>query len=164
VTGRAEELRRAFDRSFAEPPAAAAAPHVDLLAIRAGETPLALRVAEVTGLVADKAITPVPSAFPELVGVAGFRGAIVPVWRLAPLLGLRADGPPRWMVLVASGSDTFALAFEHLDGHLRVAAAHASREVLRHEGRSLAMVDVRGVIEAVTTRARRAAGTTERER
>ena len=55
LPGGADELRRAFDRSFAEAPGGA--PEADalesLLAIRVGGDPYALRLSEIAGLFAD---------------------------------------------------------------------------------------------------------------
>ena len=53
---RADELRRAFDRSFAVAPIdeQTTAAAENLLAIRVGPHPYVLRLAEVSGLFADK--------------------------------------------------------------------------------------------------------------
>jgi chemotaxis signal transduction protein len=62
----------------------------------------------------------VPGPLPELLGIVGLRGAIVPVYDLRLLLGHTPAGPPRWLVLAAGGQ--VALAFDHLEGHIVVAA------------------------------------------
>jgi purine-binding chemotaxis protein CheW len=77
-----------------------------------------VRLDELGGLFVDRPITPLPSPVPQLLGVAGFRGAVVPVYDLAALLGHRRAGSPRWMVLT-SGADAVALAFDSVAGHLR---------------------------------------------
>lgn len=115
----AARLREAFDRSFAvarppDPPASD-----NLLAIRIGAEPYALRLSQIAGLFADRKITPLPGSGPALLGIAGFRGAIVPVYDLAALLGHRADETVRWLAMAAGGPVAFAFAV--LDGHLRVA-------------------------------------------
>lgn len=127
---RVEELRRAFDRAFADPPATAVTRFEELLAIGLGDAPFALRLREVAGLFADKPITRVPSPIPELLGIAGFRGVAVPVYDLRALLGLGSAERPRWTLLVtAKGATapgpTVALAFERFDGLLRVAPGEA---------------------------------------
>lgn len=143
LAGRVEMLREAFDRSFAQPPVLEAARTEDLLAIRVAGNPYALRVAEIAGLFADKAVVPVPSAVPELLGVSGLRGAIVPVYDLAVLLGYPAQAAPRWLVLARS-REPVALAFDAMEAQLAVspqdvifevgdAGAHA-RGSLRAEG------------------------------
>ncbi len=118
LSNRAAELRLAFDRSFAAPPQADAAPQEDLLGIRLSGQCYAIRLSEITGLFADKAITRVPSEVPTLLGIAGFRGAILPVYGLDALLGHAVADAPRWLV-VASGA-SIAFAFEGFDGHLRI--------------------------------------------
>jgi len=44
-------------------------------------------MAEVSGLFADKKVTRLPSPVSELSGIAGLRGAVLPVYDLAMLLG-----------------------------------------------------------------------------
>jgi len=87
VIERSTELRRAFDRSFSEAPVTRATELDDLLDIRVGLDPYAIHLDQVTGVFADKPVTPLPGSFPELLGIAGFRGAIVPVYDLRTLLG-----------------------------------------------------------------------------
>ncbi|MGI5242552.1 chemotaxis protein CheW [Dactylosporangium sp. CA-139066] len=127
LQARLAALRTDFDRSFADPPRAEVAGHDDLLAIRAGGVRYALRLPQAAGLFPDRPVTRLPGPLPALLGVAGFRGAIVPVYDLAAVLGTRgtaagssASGTvARWLVL-AAGNPPVALAFEALDGHLRV--------------------------------------------
>src|SRR5690606_6356088 len=102
VTARAAELRRDFDAGFAQPPPAPAPPPLDLLAIRVADQHRALRLDEVARLVVDLRVTPLPSVHPELLGLAAPRGTAVPVFDLRLLLGLPAEGPLRWAVLVRS--------------------------------------------------------------
>lgn len=120
LTERAAELRSAFDRAFAAPLRADAAVKQDLLAIRVGPEPFALRLAEVTGLYADRKITRVPGGKSELLGIAGFRGATVPVYSLRILLGFSAAPASRWLVIAVAAP--VALAFDAFEGHLRAAA------------------------------------------
>jgi chemotaxis signal transduction protein len=116
---RAEELRREFDRSFAEPVRTEAAREADFLAVRIGAEACALRLSEITGLHADRKITRVPGGDAALLGIAGFRGTILPVYSLRALLGRPAADMPRWLV-VAAGAP-IALGFEGFQGHLRIA-------------------------------------------
>jgi len=116
---RAAELRAAFDRTFAEPARLDESVSEDLLAVHAGSEAYAIRLTEIGGVFADKKITPVPGRASSFIGVAGFRGAIVPVHSLSSLLGHAADGTPRWLMLAASLPVAFA--FDQFDGHLRVA-------------------------------------------
>jgi purine-binding chemotaxis protein CheW len=120
VADRVTQLRTGFDRSFAEPPLGYDVDFCELLAIRAGRRPYVLRLSQTSGLHSGRPVTPLPSPVPALLGVAGFSGAVVPVYDLGAVLGHPVDGMPRWMV-VAAGTPTLALAFHHLDGHLRVA-------------------------------------------
>ena len=123
ATARAADMRLAFDRAFADPARLDTATTESLLAIRIGTQPCAIRLSEITGVFADKTITRVPGSGTALLGIAGFRGAIVPVYGLRTLLGQSGDPPgsgtPRWLVIAAAAS--VALAFDAFDGQLRVA-------------------------------------------
>ena len=161
MTSRAETLRRDFDRSFAEPPAPEAVKPVALLTLHLAGEPFALRLREVSGLFADKAVTPVPSELRELVGVAGFRGGVVPVYDLRALLGLSTAEKPRWLVLATTESGKpLALAFEQFDGHVRVdpgaiAAGEGDlREVVRTDGVTRPIIDIGSLLASIAKRAR----------
>jgi len=121
IAQRAAELRHEFDRSFAEPPSAAASADHDLLGVRLDEQQFALRLSDIAGLFVDKKITPVPGAGGFLLGIAGFRGVIAPVYDLQRLLGCPAVRDPRWLVIAASASVGFA--FAGFEGQLRVSAS-----------------------------------------
>jgi chemotaxis signal transduction protein len=121
VTNRIDRLREDFDTSFAQPVRRHDGEQVELLAIRAGGSPYALRLSQTQGLHQDRPITSLPSPQPALLGLAGFAGTVVPVYDLAALLGHPVAGRPRWLVLTA-GAPPLAFAFHDLDGHLRVEA------------------------------------------
>jgi purine-binding chemotaxis protein CheW len=118
TSSRVAELRRDFDDSFAAPPAADMAAKVSLLAIRLAGKGFAIRLAEIAGLFADKKITRVPGASASMLGIAGFRGAIVPVYDLQCLLGEPAAKAARWLVHAAAAPVAFA--FDVFEGQLRV--------------------------------------------
>src|SRR5688572_94281 len=119
LSATAGELRSAFDRSFAESIAASPPPQLDMLAIRVAEHRYALRLSEVLAVHADRRLVPVPSALPELLGLAGLRGVVVPVYDLRRLLGYAAGVAPRWLALVRAPAP-FAVAFEQFEAHLRL--------------------------------------------
>jgi chemotaxis signal transduction protein len=122
VAERLAALREDFDRSFAEPARRHDAEFAELLAVRAGGRPYALRLSQAAGLHSDRPVTPLPGPQPALLGVAGFSGATVPVYDLAALLGHPVPERPRWLVL-AAGDPPLALAFHQLDGHFRIDSA-----------------------------------------
>jgi purine-binding chemotaxis protein CheW len=160
---RALELRDSFDASFSQPPRTGGAELEDLLTIRVAEGSWALRLAEVAGIFADKAVTPLPSPVPALLGLAGFRAAIVPVYDLGTLLGRAGEGSPRWLVLTASAP--VALAFDQFDGHLRVSrevtaveqgsepSPRRVREVVRTADLARPIVDIPAVLDAIKRQA-----------
>lgn len=120
--GHAAELQRAFDRSFAEAPRETNVAIFDLLAIEVAGDPYALALSEVAGLSVDRAITPLPTPVPELLGLAGFRATLVPVYDLRALLGYSGRGAPRWIVTLA-GEAPLGLAFDRFEAHARVPLA-----------------------------------------
>jgi chemotaxis signal transduction protein len=122
------EIRHAFDSTFAQPPAPPGAELVGLLAVRASDVGYAVRLSAVAGLFTDRPVTYLPGAPPGLLGVAGFRGAVVAVYHLGALLGHPATGTPRWLVLDA-GSPAVALAFDGVEGLVRVPAQSIARAV-----------------------------------
>ena len=160
---RAAQMQREFDRSFADAPRAATEVPNDLVAIRIGGDPYALRVAEIAGLHVDRSIASVPSQIPELLGIAGFRGSLIPVFDLGALLGYpAATAASRWLAIAAGTS--IAFAFEAFDGHVRVASGEivpcAPREapahvvaIARDGGQVRPIVHLPSLIEAIATRA-----------
>ena len=157
---RAQELRREFDRSFAEPFHAANRDVVDFIAIKLAGDPYAIRMADISGLFAGVKITPVPSPLSELRGIAGFRGALTPVYDLAALLGY----PPshaRWVALANGGALGFA--FDAFEGHFRIEpsaiAAHENglasrhvREIARQADAGWPIIDIPSVVAAIRKR------------
>jgi chemotaxis signal transduction protein len=136
ITKRAAQLRLEFDATFAEPVRLDTTLKEDLLAVRVDTQAFAIRLSEITGLFADKKVTPVPGGHPALRGVAGFRGAIVPVFDLQTLLGHGNAQAPRWLVVAAAAP--VALAFEVFEGQLRVARDAILPQASRREARSYA--------------------------
>jgi len=114
------ELRRVFDEGFMEAVAGTRAQFDDLLAIRVRGDPYAIRLADIDGLFVERRIVPLPTPVPALLGLAGFRGQMVPVYELGQLLAYAASlEPPRWL-LMAKAREPFALAFDAFDAQLHV--------------------------------------------
>ena len=161
VAGRASELRHEFDRSFAEPRFTGNSAIEDFLAIRLGAQDLAIRLSEIAGLFADKKSTPVPGGGAALLGIAGFRRSIVPVYDLRKLMGIPGSAVTRWIVIVAAAP--VALAFEAFEGQLRVsldavAAEHAQTKAHTHtqgfvqsEKMLRPIIDLRSVLDVIKT-------------
>ncbi len=124
---KAAQLRQAFDRTFALPPSQASPEVEDLLTIRVAGDPYAIRLLDIAGIVTGRRVVSVPAVTPDLLGLAGIRGGIVPVFGLSSILGYGPDpGSPRWMILCGS-EEPIALAFSDFEGYLRLpmSALHA---------------------------------------
>jgi purine-binding chemotaxis protein CheW len=127
MSGRLGDLRREFDEAFATPAAVETAPRADVLAVIVAGDPYALRVRDITSLSAWRPIVPLPSSRTDLLGLVGLRGAIVPVYSLALVLGYPAAGESsRWLV-TCGRPPTLAFAFEEFQGYRRVPPTAISR-------------------------------------
>ena len=157
---RADELKRTFDQGFAQVPALSSKNHINLLAISLAGTPYALELKDIAGLYANKKVTRIPARTPGLLGIAGFRGAILPIYDLAALVGLPASEKVRWFAIVAGAE--LAVAFDTFDGHVSVPAdaivpnesqdgnrRHFSH-LLRSSGGLRAVVNLSSVLHPVT--------------
>jgi chemotaxis signal transduction protein len=118
--------RSAFDRSFAETRGTQAEAMEDLLAIRVGGDPYAVRVLEIASLHVDRRVIALPSRAPTLLGLVGLRGAMAPVYDLRTVLGYPAGPVPRWLLLVRT-PDLVGLAFDLFESHVRATAASIAR-------------------------------------
>jgi len=150
----AGEMRRAFDRTFTEAPSLGHDDVEDVLAIRLNGAPYAMRVRDVASVHADRAIVPVPGPEPALLGLAGIRSVIAPVYDLRLLLGGVGGGAPRWIVR-ARAPQPIALAFDGFDGQHRVARDRIvtgdGGALVREQGgeRMRPIVDMARVLERV---------------
>jgi purine-binding chemotaxis protein CheW len=112
-------MRAEFDHAFVEPLVLQRPERDDLLAIQISGRDYAVRITEIFGLHENRRMVPVPSALPELLGLAAFRGLLAPVYDLALLLGFGALARPRYMLL-SREPHRVALAFDTVTAHLRV--------------------------------------------
>lgn len=119
VAGTAAELRREFDASFASRASAERSVLEDVLAIRIGGDPYALRLSAIAGLYTDLRPVEIPSPVAELLGVVAIRGLLAPAYDLAALLGHPRAPGSRWLIL-ARAPGPVALAFAGFDAHLRL--------------------------------------------
>lgn len=154
---RAMALRNDFDRSFAAPRRAGAVESVDFIAIRVDEAPYAIGLADIAALSASPRMTAIPGQPAALLGLAGFRGAMLPVYGLAALLGHGTAAPVCWLVR----TPLLAFAFSRFEGHLRLQptqivpqqeGASAGRHVsgfLQYENHARPVLDMASLFEAV---------------
>jgi purine-binding chemotaxis protein CheW len=120
IENKAAKLRQAFDLSFALPPPPASQEVEDLLTIRVAGDPYAIRLCDIAGIVTGGKVVAVPAAAIDLLGLAGIRGDIVPVFGLASILGYsQPPESPRWMLLCGA-DESIALAFSDFEGYLRI--------------------------------------------
>jgi chemotaxis signal transduction protein len=147
---KAAELRRVFDRSFAEVAHSETDQSENLLAISVGRAPYALKLTEIAGLFSDKKVIWVPGPVRELLGIAAFRGTMLPVYDLRALLGHPLDRTPRWLAVTAAMP--VALAFDQFDGHAHVNREAIVREVVHAPHFVRPIVHLPSLLEALETR------------
>ncbi|MBI2944201.1 MAG: chemotaxis protein CheW [Candidatus Wallbacteria bacterium] len=197
-TGRAAELRRTFDDSFARPASAAGERLEDFLALGIARQAYAVGLSDVRGLMrirldnglAAPSVEPhspandrylqrnghsqpgessgaaaelrsvvrVPSSRRELLGVCGLRGALVPVFDLAALLGLETDTSSASWCVLAGANHLVGFAFERLEGYVRTqdgsvvpapAASHCVTQLLRHDGGTRSLIALRTLVSSL---------------
>jgi purine-binding chemotaxis protein CheW len=95
------------------------------LAIRVAGDPYGVPLGDVAGLYVDRTVVAIPSKNPALLGVAGFRGTVAPVYDLRALLGYppsedASSARLRWLLLIGGG-EPISVAFEQFETQLRVA-------------------------------------------
>jgi chemotaxis signal transduction protein len=148
--GTAAALRRLFDESFAAPAAATTERLEDLLAIRVGSDPYALRASEIAGLHVGLKIVPVPSPAVQLLGIVGIRGIMAPIYDLAALLRYPPAPNPRWFVF-ARGPRPVGFAFETFESHLQVSQSSLANGNGEDAGTGAPRQHMRGTVRAAGT-------------
>lgn len=175
VSEKVAELRHSFDETWAAPFSEATEELPDsLLSIRVSGDAYAIKVSEIVGLVTGRKIVSVPAPIPELLGLAGIRGTLVPVYSLKAILGYGSDDEqPRWLALCGT-EECFAVAFHEFEGYLRIARGELYpveqndavrthvKEVARGRGAVLAVVSIPLVRESIQERCRRSSVPKER--
>jgi purine-binding chemotaxis protein CheW len=117
------EMRRLFDESFAVALPEQVTAQEPMLAITLEGERFALRMLEIIGLsLSTEKIVPVPSRVPELLGLTGIRGVVVPVFSLARLLGFDSERDPAlWLVFCGERQSPIALALAGMEGQFEAA-------------------------------------------
>jgi chemotaxis signal transduction protein len=104
----------------------------------------------------------IPSPVSELIGIAGVRGGIVPVYSLAALLGHARQDQERWLVLCQL-ENPVVFAFTELEGYIQVPVAQLQvakedrkhdylRQVIRTGERLRPVVSISSLVELISTR------------
>jgi chemotaxis signal transduction protein len=145
ITAKVEELRRVFDQARAAPFSAGVEERTeDLLAIRVSRDAYAIRMSEISGLATGRNIVAFPSPIPELLGVAGIRGTLVPVYSLAMLLGYNAETERTRRLVLCGTKDPVALVFSDFEGYVRVSVT----QLYAAEQKDIARTHVQHVVRA----------------
>lgn len=161
LRSRLEELRQSFDRAFAEQASNRREEALSWLSLRVGRDRHAVRLSDVAALDVRRAVTPLPSAHPELLGIAGVRGAVVAVFDLAALIGAGSGDAP-WLLLAKGAPVAFAFGeFEGVwsapvEDLVRAGAGRDARvaDMVLREGQPVPVIDLAGLVEDLERRRR----------
>ncbi len=159
-----EEMRRLFDESFALAPPERVVEPEPMLAIGLESEHFAVPLRQISGLAMNsEKIVPVPSRTPELLGLTGIRGVVVPVFSLAKLLGFDSERQARWLVVCGERQSPIALAFESMERLFEAsnneifvreeAASHRFVNATVCEGTTLrGLINISALVEHIKTR------------
>ena len=115
-------LRASFDQHFAAPQQIATTGLEKFVIISIGANRFAIRVSEIARIEVNRKVVPLPRSAPALLGLAGIRGKLVPVYSLAVLLGEAPGRTTRWLAL-SSSEEPLGLAFDNLEQFVEVAGS-----------------------------------------
>lgn len=151
-----DDLRNTFDRSFARPREFKTENRENFLAVRVADHPYLIRLSDVVSLHAHRQIVALPSALPELLGIAGFRGVVAAVYDLRVLLGHSGNSALSWLLLVRA-SEPLGFAFDSFERHISVpseaVAKSAQAESVRLDNEEVRpVIHVASVVEALERR------------
>lgn len=163
LEGMARALRADFVRSFASPVVDAVPDTVDLLAIRVAGVSYALRMDDIAEVSAQRRVVPVPTSDKTLLGLAGIRGVVVPVYSLAMVLEHAPSELGSAWFAIHMGKERIALAFDLLERYVRVprASLHAITEaapaehisaIVRLDDAQRAVIDIPSIVRAIEAR------------
>jgi chemotaxis signal transduction protein len=156
LTHRLAELRGNFDREFALPPRSTSVQTIGFLAIRLGAEPYAIRTAELIEVQVAPKLVALPGARREMVGLAGIRGRLVPVYDLAALVSHDEPEAKSWLAICGT-DQPLGLTFDEVLGYIQAApgdlypTAEGERsgghvpEVLRQDGATRMVVSISSI-------------------
>jgi purine-binding chemotaxis protein CheW len=157
-------MRQEFDESFAVAVDSAPLDLEDFLLIRVAGNPYAVRLRDIAGIVGKHVVVPLPTSDRSLLGLAGIRGSIVPVFDFGSLLGYAlSPDTAGWMVL-SGGTDPIALAFREFEGFVQLAVTaicqnesleignEFSTEIARTDSGSRPVININRILAALKVR------------
>jgi chemotaxis signal transduction protein len=162
-------LRQHFDHAFTLPFAEQGAPQVKVLGVGIRGRSFSIALLQLGGVHRRPKITAVPSLVPEMLGVAGIRGVLVPVYDLGALIGLPPRSDSSWIALAQDKS--VGLAFDEFLGHSTMDSriyeqatpdATGLTRIPELEVGSRPIVNVPALIDLIVRRAERSVATKDR--
>ncbi len=135
------ELVRALgeDAAEAERPVPAPVARAELLTFELGDEVYGIDIQAVVEILTPRPITPLPRAPSFVAGVAGLRGAVIPVLDMAARLGVGEGAPGRGMHIVVLRDEDEAMGFR----------VDRVRGVVRLGGDEVRPHDLRGAVDPV---------------
>ncbi|ODT56622.1 hypothetical protein ABS71_21710 [bacterium SCN 62-11] len=128
---RPQQIRQEFDESFRRPPARLREQASNRLIFHLDQRSLSLPLEQVSEVLRSRTLTPLPGSPPELLGLLGLRGSLMPVYKLADLIGLGSSSEaagPLW-ILVVLQPQMVGLALEAKTASLADGSSEEAQEI-----------------------------------
>lgn len=160
ISHRVEELRQAFDQSFAEPLRQVEAGRENMLSVHIGQSDYCIRLSELATVAKSKKIVPIPNGPDGLVGVCGLREKLIAVFQLSHVLGTPAHkAAPRWL-LVCKGNPEVAFGVEEINAYLQVSPSEMNEvevnaagpfvsHIIKRGNQRLGLLDVPAILDSL---------------
>ncbi len=157
-----QSIAKGFDLGFAHARSGTRRTPLNYLACRVGNESLAISLCELVGLQRRGKIVPLRSTVSGLLGVAGLRSRLMPVYRASTLLGIAPTGQSeKWVAVCGSSEDPLGLALDELEGYLQADQADRSprgerdgacphlRELLVSGGRTRPVLQISSLLQMI---------------
>jgi len=96
---RAANLRRTFDQTFTKALATTGEELESVIAFSVGGDRFAVRLNEICGMAKSPKVVPVPNSTRALLGLAGIRGELLPIYCLCQLLDYTVSEETPWLLV-----------------------------------------------------------------
>ncbi len=159
-----QKIAASFDSGFAHAFAGTRRETLNYLACRVGTESLAISLSDLSGLQRRAKIVPLRSTVSGLLGVAGLRSRLMPVYRTSVLLGIPVAGQPEKWIAVCGSEQPIGLALDEFEGYLQAdpsarspraerdgACAHL-RELLVCAGQTRPIIQISTLLQMIRDR------------
>ena len=155
-----EDLRQDFDNTFASPLLGPGQDRESLITLRVAGEALAVKTLDIAGLAKRRRLTPLPTRVRGLLGTTALRGALLPVYDLAVILGFTASAREGSWLMITGTETPVALTFDEFEGQVNIERTclyesdgsrdHERLSLLARIGTAhLPVIDIPGIVEEI---------------